>query len=191
MDTLQAEVISVPSFEIGHLLRGHAVHFRCRHPDCDGLRVDVMAKMRGVDEFDELWLRRTTILLPEGVECDLLSVQDLVNAKKTQRDKDWPMIRRLVEAHYDQFRNEATPERVQFWLSEMRTPELLVYLAQKHSAEAAEVAKVRGVVSSAIKGVPGEVLAALESEERAEREADREYWAPLKAELGEMRRTRK
>jgi hypothetical protein len=36
----------------------------------------------------------------------------LVKAKKTQRDKDWPMIRRLVDAHYEEFREEPTDDRV-------------------------------------------------------------------------------
>ena len=58
------------------------------------MRVDVMSKMRGVDSFSKLWRRRTTIELPDGTKCDLLSLPDLVQAKKTQRDKDWPMIRR-------------------------------------------------------------------------------------------------
>ncbi len=31
LDRLQAERIAVPPFEAKYLLRGHAVHFRCRH----------------------------------------------------------------------------------------------------------------------------------------------------------------
>lgn len=34
MRTLDAEVIGVPDFSREHLIRGHAVHFRCRHLDC-------------------------------------------------------------------------------------------------------------------------------------------------------------
>jgi hypothetical protein len=60
------------------------------------LRMRVMSKMRGVDSFAKLWKRRTTIELPDGTKCDLLSLPDLVLAKKTQRDKDWPMIQRLA-----------------------------------------------------------------------------------------------
>jgi len=34
-----------------------------------------------------------------GQACVLYgAIEDLVKAKKTQRDKDWPMIRRLIEA---------------------------------------------------------------------------------------------
>ena len=36
-------------------------------------------------------------LLPDPANLDLLSLPDLIAAKKTQRDKDWPMIRRLIE----------------------------------------------------------------------------------------------
>ena len=88
---LQAETIAVPDFDIAHLLRGHAVHFRCRHPEAAGMRVDVMSSLRGVDPFPALWERRTTFETPDGTLCDLLSLPDLVQAKKTQRDKDWPI----------------------------------------------------------------------------------------------------
>ena len=45
---LQAAVIAVPPLSLEQLRRGHAVHFRCRHPEAAGLRVDVMSKLRGV-----------------------------------------------------------------------------------------------------------------------------------------------
>ena len=95
------------------------------------MRVDVMSKMRGVDSFAKLWRRRTTIELPDGTKCDLLSLPDLVQAKKTQRDKDWPMIRRLVEAHYFQNRAKPNPAQIRFWLQELRTPEILLELARR------------------------------------------------------------
>jgi hypothetical protein len=85
---LDAVVIAVPPFEERHLLRGHAVHFRCRQPDVAGLRIDIMASLRGVAGFEELWERRTTIEV-DGQPIDLLAMEDLVCAKKTQRDKDW------------------------------------------------------------------------------------------------------
>jgi hypothetical protein len=45
------------------------------------------------------WERRTTIEI-DAEPIDLLSIQDLVCAKKTPADKGWPMIRRLVEQRY-------------------------------------------------------------------------------------------
>ena len=47
------------------------------------VRVDVMSIMRGVDPFDHLWKRRTALELPGGEPCNLLSLPDLVQAKKT------------------------------------------------------------------------------------------------------------
>ena len=39
---LRAEPIAVPPFEIKFLRRGHALHFRCQHPEVLRLRVDVI-----------------------------------------------------------------------------------------------------------------------------------------------------
>src|SRR6266581_6701432 len=61
--------------------------------------------------------------------CELMSLPDLVQAKKTQRDKDWPMLRRLVEVNYFANRETPTREQVRFWFLELRTPELLIELA--------------------------------------------------------------
>ena len=35
---LRAGVIAVPPFDVAYLQKGHAIHFKCRHPECDGLR---------------------------------------------------------------------------------------------------------------------------------------------------------
>ena len=79
---LRAEVIAVPPLLLKYLRRGHAVHFRCRHPEAFRMRIDVMSVMRGVDSFNKLWARRTTITLPDGVSAELMSLPDLVKAKK-------------------------------------------------------------------------------------------------------------
>ena len=187
---LEASPIAVPGFSLKHLRRGHAVHFRCQHPDALRLRVDVMSKMRGVAPFDALWRRRTVIALPGGTECALMSLPDLVQAKKTQRDKDWPMIRRLVEAHYFQNQKAASPARIRFWLTELRTPELLIEVARKAPAAARRLAASRPLLQHAISADTGKLLQALTAEENAERQSDRDYWLPLKLELETLRRSR-
>ena len=113
LDDLQARVIAVPPFELEFLRRGHAVHFRSWHAQAPGLRIDVMTRMRGVDPFPQLWARHATVELPDGT-CNVMALPDLVQAKKTQRDKDWPMVRRLMEAHYFRHRQGAAPEQVAF-----------------------------------------------------------------------------
>jgi hypothetical protein len=184
---LEAEVIAVPPFELKYLRHGHAVHFRCRHPEAFRMRVDIMSKMRGVDAFSKIWARRTTLELPDGTRCGLLSLPDLVQAKKTQRDKDWPMIRRLVEAHYFQNRVEQSTPQVIFWLRQLRTAQLLAEVARQYPAICSRLIAARGLLASAATGNMKKLERALALEESAEREADRRYWSPLKAELERLR----
>lgn len=190
LDALEAEVIAVPPFEVQYLERGHAVHFRCGHPDAKNLRIDVMTRLRGVDHFPALWARRTTWDLAEGLQIDTLSLPDLVASKKTQRDKDWPMVRRLVEASYDQWFSEPSPARIEFWLRELRTPGLLLDCVHWFADDARRLASERAAVSAAL----SRDLAALEEqiaeEEARERALDRAYWEPLKAELEALRHER-
>jgi hypothetical protein len=188
LDALGASVIAVPPFELEYLERGHAVHFAYEEPGVGRMRIDVMARMRGVDPFPALWERRTTVTLEEVGEVDVLSVPDLALSKKTQRDKDWPMLRRLVEVNYLTFRDEVTAPRKEFWLLELRTPALLVEAAARFGERALELASRRPLLADAMAGGEDRVARALVGEEAAERAADRAYWAPLLAELEALRR---
>lgn len=183
---LEARVVAVPPFEINFLKRGHAVHFRCFCPDCDEMRVDIMAKMRGVAPFEELWERRTTFELAQGETVEVLAINDLVNAKKTQRNKDWPMIQRLMEAHYFRFRAASTPVRIDFWLAELRTPALLREVTRSNAAPSEREAAILARDGASDESIEAALLA----EEQRERQLDREYWRPLKAELEILRHQR-
>jgi hypothetical protein len=184
---LQAEVIAVPPFEAQYLKKGHAVHFRCRHPDVDGLRIDLMSVLRGSDPFEALWNRRQTIHLEGGAERVLvLSLPDLVQAKKTQRDKDWPVIRRLLEADY-LAAVKPSHEKIFFWLRESRTPEILCRLCQTYADQAALIAAKRPALAAALSGDLDHVAASLVQEEAEERRCDAAYWKPLRQELELLR----
>ena len=190
---LQADTIAVPPFEAGYLERGHALHFRCARADVHGMRIDVMSRMRGVDAFPSLWERRTTFELRSSptdspLDVDLLALPDLVAAKKTQRDKDWPMIRRLVEVNWFEFRDQASDAHVSFWLQELRTPELLVECVTAFPEAAHVLAVTREAVGAAIEANAEHIERTLLAEQERERELDRRYWAPLRAELEELRR---
>jgi hypothetical protein len=187
---LQAELVAVPPFALRFLRRGHAIHFRCQHPEAFQMRVDVMSQMRGVDAFGKLWRRRTTLQIPGSEKCDLLSLPDLVQAKKTQRDKDWPMIRRLVEAHYFENQRKPTPAQVRFWFKELRTPELLVELARRYPAICRRLARQRPLLAQARSQKLDNLEQALVAEETAERQRDKEYWLPLRRELEKLRHKR-
>jgi hypothetical protein len=184
---LEAEVIAVPPFDKEYLDRGHSIHFSCMRPDVKRMRLDVMSKMRGVDAFPSLWERRTTATIPGMGDLDIVALPDLVLAKKTQRDKDWPMVRRLVEASYFAFRDEPTPERIQFWLRELRTPELLIEAALSFASVAEVAGRERNAVRAAILNDQATVESELMQEENREREMDRAYWVPLRQELQRLR----
>ena len=185
---LCAERIAVPPFAPEHLARGHAVHFRCQHPDVAGLRVDVMTQLRHLRNFEDLWARRYTVDAGNGEIFELLNVGDLVQAKKTQRDKDWPVVSALVESHYFAFQNEPTPERITFWLTEARNPESLIELAARFPVEGQVLSAQRPLLATALKCDVDALRRELMEEELRERQRDREYWAPLKAELEVFRR---
>jgi hypothetical protein len=180
---LRCEAVYFPTLSAAVLRRGHACHFRSLLPGLHRLRIDLMTKMRGVDPFNQLWKRREEIELPGVGKLTVLSLPDLVKAKKTQRDKDWPMIRRLVEA--DIARASASPPyaKVAFWLRECRTYEYLRDLCLRYPALARTAAARRPVLRAVIKGVSSAAAQLLRKEEDEEREHDRRYWAPLRAEL--------
>jgi hypothetical protein len=188
LDALQAERIAVPRFDSELLARGHAVHFRCRHPLAAGLRVDVMTRLRDLPEFPVLWARRTTVTEDDGTEFQLMAVEDLVQAKKTQRSKDWPIIGALVEAHYHATGAQPTPERIRFWLTEARGPERLVELARRFPAETGALTGVRPLLHHATAADLAALRPPLDAEVRAEQDKDRAYWEPLKRELESFRR---
>lgn len=184
---LQAGVVAVPPFDEQYLRHGHALHFRCAHPEAQGLRIDVMSVLRGVDPFDVLWERRTSLELGAGLTAELLALPDLVKAKKTQRDKDWPMIRRLVEADYARSQPQAGEKQIRFWIRECRTPSILMELAAFHTQQVVEVESMRPLLALARAGNEVGLERALMAEESEERQADKNYWQPLCRELEALR----
>jgi hypothetical protein len=168
---LEAKVIAVPPFEALEM------------------RIDVMTKMRGVDSFPKLWARRTTLSIDDG-KIELMSLPDLVQAKKTQRDKDWPMLRRLIEVNYFAHRKNPSREQIRFWFLELRTPDLLIELAEAQGRIPAHLRRKRPLLELAVMVSKSSLADALLAEEEKEREADRQYWAPLKKELERLRHSR-
>jgi len=118
---------------------------------------------------------------------ELLGIEDLVKAKKTQRDKDWPMIRRLVDAHYEEFRDSPNEEQIRFWLRESRTPDILIRLVSEYPDLFREVLGRRSLLEEALSGSRSAVQQELIKEELLERKADEAYWHPLKRELEQLR----
>ena len=190
LSELHAELIAVPRLTLESLLKGHAIHFRCKHPDAMNMRIDIMSVLRNAPPFETLWKRRTTMELSNGLIVNVVSLPDLVAIKKTQRDKDWSHVRRLVEAHYLENREKSLPEHVRFWLAEARTPEILRQLATENPKLINELQKQRELFRLLPNCSDDELSAALIEEEKKAREADRAYWRPLLEELEKIRHTR-
>jgi hypothetical protein len=188
LDQLQARRIAIPRFDPAALDRGHAVHFRCAASGVEQLRVDLMTRLRDVPDFATLWERRTVFQDATGNEFNLLSIPDLVQAKKTQRSKDWPVIELLVTIHHRE--NAATPQVdwIAFWLREARTPELLRDLAIRFPREARVMQSARPLLAHAISGDMDAMREALDAEVRAEQAKDRAYWEPLRREMEQFRK---
>lgn len=191
LEELQADCIAVPLCDWDCLARGHALHFRCKHPAALNIRLDVMTKMRGCDEFHQLWQRRTTLQDDDGSVYELPGIEDLVKAKKTQQDKDWTMIRRLVDAHYEEFSDETTDERVRFWLRESRSPDVLIAVAVEHPELLQEMIPQRRLLAETLGASRTALRRELEKEKATEQEADEVYWRPLVKELEAMRRNKR
>lgn len=191
LDELRAQCIAVPPFERQYLERGHAIHFRCKHPDATDIRLDVMSKMRGCDDFPTLWERRMTLQDADGTVYEIMGIEDLVKAKKTQRDKDWPMIRRLVDAHYDEFKEVPNEDRIRFWLSESRTPEVLISVAASDPGILRDILPQRALLAEAMSGSKTALRQELQKEEWEEKKSDEAYWRPLKRELEALRRDKR
>lgn len=191
LNELKAERIFVPGLSEDVLLKGHACHFRCQREDVKGLRIDIISVMRGVDSFPDLWKRREEIELPEIGKVAVIGLPDLIKSKKTQRDKDWPMIRRLIEADiYKKRPSNPSEDKVCFWLTECRTPELLMSLAAQYQDLVSRMVINRPLLKFAIGRNQKEIQRLLREEEDRERKLDRKYWKPLRTELESWRRGR-
>lgn len=117
---LAAHPIAVPPFEKRFLDEGLAIHFRCRATGVEGMRLDVMSRVRG--------------------------------------------------------------------LRELRTPEFLIRVAREAPASCLRMVETRPLLTAAMAGDEAALARLLRAEEEREREADRQYWAPLRRQLEALRR---
>lgn len=187
---LRADRIYVPPLEMKYLLKGHACHFRSYDPGIKGMRIDIMAKMRNCPDFDELWEKRTTVNINKREKIELIGLKDLVSSKKTQRDKDWFMLTRLVDN--DILMEEKTDtKKIKWWLLECRTLENLIVISRKYKALAKKCVKDRPLLRYALNGDERKVQSFLNKEELLERNRDRQYWLPLLKELETLRHKQK
>ena len=181
----------MPPLEANYLKKGHACHFRCQAEEVTGLRIDVISKIRGCGDFKELWQRRKTVFLNSEEVIEIIGLADLVQSKKTQRDKDWLMLKQLVDNDIILNRENPSHERIQWWFCECRDGVYLIELAKLYPKIAKGCVSKRKLLLSAIRSDERSLLSQLKQEEAEEREKDIRYWEPLKRELERLRRQRK
>ena len=186
LSELKARNIYVPPLKKEFLDKGHACHFRCYAEDIKNLRIDILARLRGCDNFEELWKRRYTVNLPHNKIIEVIGIEDLVQSKKTQRDKDWLMLKRLVENDMI-LTHKPTIEKIKWWLYECRDSNKLIELANKNKDLVRECAKKRPLLAVALKKDIKKLEKLLHKEELMEREKDKKYWQPLIKELETLR----
>ncbi len=183
---LGADVIAVPSFQPELLERGHAVHFRCGRHDVAGLRLDLMTRPPRLADLDAVWERQVVFDLDIG-PVSVVALEDLIATKKTQRDKDWATIGELVAADMVAHRSHADDVRVEFWLREAREADTLIELALRFSEIAVAIEPSRPLLRAALDRDRYPLELELAKEQILGKEADRQYWAPLRTELETMR----
>ena len=80
-----------------------------------------------------------------------------------------------------------TRPEIKFWLMELRTPELLIEVAQAHVTFGRRLVPKRRLLMQAAAGKISQLERALRAEEVAERREDKVYWSSLLKELESLR----
>ncbi len=183
---LNAKNIYVPLLKKEFLEKGHACHFRCHDKSVENLRIDIFSKLRGCDDFKILWERKFTVEFSKNKKIEVIGLEDLIKSKKTQRDKDWLMINRLIE---NDMILTLTPSKnkIKWWLYECRNQNKLIELTNKNKNLAKKCAKKRPLLKVALQGNILKLEKLLHKEEMVEREEDKKYWSPLIKELEILR----
>ena len=133
-----------------------------------------------------VWRRRIEIDL-DGGPVAVIALDDLVQTKKTQRDKDWPIIGALIEADMVRHRDDPAGDQAHFWLREARGADVLIELATTFPDVADNVRQTRPLIGAAQERDRSTLELELAREQIRGKQADREYWEPLRAELEHLR----
>lgn len=187
LNELQAERIAVPPLDLALLERGHGVHFRCHRTDVANLRLDILTHPPRVDDVPGMWTRRVIIPVPGGEAVPVIALPDLIETKKTQRDKDWAMIGSLIDADIVRHQDTATDTQVLFWLQSARNADQLIEFATMFPTLATAAMMNRPLLADAIRRDHSALELGLAQEQIRGKAADRAYWAPRLAELEAMR----
>lgn len=184
LTALHVTTLYVPPLDLAFLDRGHVVHLACQREG--GFRLDICTRPPRIKDAIGLWNRAQRLSVPDG-EVRVLALPDLIATKKTKRDKDWPIIGRLIEVDMMVGAAEPTADRLALWLRECRDATTLAGLAAREPELAATLALERPVLAAALNEEINSIELALAQEQIEGKREDEAYWSPLLEELEQMR----
>ena len=129
-------------------------------------------------------------MIPTPIQSALATLRDFevpTLLKKTQRDKDWATIGELVDADTVAHSGRPDANRVGFWLRESRDADALIELTSAFRDIALALSITRPLLVNALARDRRSLELGLAQEQIRGKQADRDYWAPLRAELEQIR----
>jgi hypothetical protein len=178
---------------------GHGFHFLVTEPDGQSWPLDVMGQPPRVGDFDSAF-SDAAVLLPSLPELKTIDPMRLVTLKKTDRDRDYSVIARLVEVVVDDWlgRGSPTSAEMRWACSEARSVAPIMQLWRipgfREVFDACDRPCLR-VIAGVLR--PDEPLdedrldrfvAALDEEKRQFQRQSRAYWRPIVDHVKELRR---
>ncbi len=182
-----------PPFDVQHLARGHGFHFVL--PDAIAVYLDVMGRPPRVPAFQDAFAG-ATVMSTEWGDIPTIGIRHLAALKSTQRLGDYPIISRLA-LRYIESVGDPTAADYRWALDNIHTSdELEEFLRDDpEAAEHCPAGPLRSFAETVTAGrVPGtperlDLERWLADRSLALRQADRDYWRPIMAELKELRAT--
>ena len=185
-----------PAFTVEAAVRHHGFHFVVPAIDAGtDLYLDVMGYPPRVGGFEAARSNARDFATPWGL-LHAVGIQELVELKKTQRPRDYPIISRLVLAFMQDRAPKWTTEDLEWARDHIFTlPELTRWIAEYPAVQ--RVLQPRSVLQRAAEQLQrtGELDPQLEDElddwfeqqMAPSRKADRHFWRPVIAELKALR----
>ena len=183
----------LPPLKLSYLEKGHGIHFRFRYKECNFL-IDILGKLPRVSGFSTAWKNAERIQW-HGLKIPILDIRRLVNTKKTDRERDYLVIRSLTELVFKNVRkNKSAQKSVISWLAkESRNPLHLKIIARswENGKEILLKSKRPAAILSARMAPLQQIEAELEVEKERLKKENIEYWRPLIHELRQLRRQKR
>jgi len=183
----------LPPLESSYLKKGHGVHFRFKYQGRD-FCIDILGKPPRVSGFSSA-RKKAECIEWHGLNVPVLDIPRLVATKKTDREKDYPVIQLLGEMVFGQARRrKAVRESAMSWLArESRNSGHLRTIARNW--EGGKETLFKSKRPAAILAAEGASVIIIQEELNTEKERlkekNREYWRPLISELRQLKRRQK